>query len=146
MIGRPPPLSMPIPMCSSKRARRTAMLPAALSAIVSLASASVTIAQVQQQDASTIDVSALQWRSIGPYQIGGRITSLAVPRITSPNAPRPGVVFYAASLGGLYRTSNEGSSWSSLFDREGSAAVHTVEVSPANPNVVWAGTGDFMFV
>jgi photosystem II stability/assembly factor-like uncharacterized protein len=93
-----------------------------------------------------IDVSVLKWRSLGPYQIGGRVTDIAVPNAVEGERTRPGVIFYVASLGGLYRTENEGQSWTPLFDKEASAAVSTIEISPVNPSVLWAGTGDFAFV
>jgi hypothetical protein len=52
-------------------------------------------------------------------------------------------VYYAAiASGGLWKTSNNGTTWTPLFDGEGSYALGVVELDPNDPQVVWVGTGE----
>ena len=54
-------------------------------------------------------VSHLQFRSIGPARMGGRIADLAVVEATPQ-------VFYVGAAGGVWKTVNHGTSWTPLFD------------------------------
>ena len=52
-------------------------------------------------------------------------------------------MYYAAiSSGGLFKTENNGTTWTPIFDGEGSYALGVVELDPSDPNVVWVGTGE----
>lgn len=98
--------------------------------------------QENADQASMIDISPiLNWRNIGPARVGGYITDLAAPVPHKSDDPSAGIVLYAAAPGGLFKTEDGGTNWTSLFDRESVAAVHTVSISPSNPDIVWAGTG-----
>jgi photosystem II stability/assembly factor-like uncharacterized protein len=79
---------------------------------------------------------ALNWRSIGPASMGGRIVDLAMVE----NDP---VVFYMATAsGGLFKTTNGGTTFAPVFEREATVSIGDVAVSASNPNVVWVGTGE----
>jgi len=94
-----------------------------------------------QDDASTPALTAdhlsvLQWRNPGPTPMGGRITDLAV----HPERPR---IFYAASAtGGLWKTTNNGTTFQPVFENEGSSSVGAVAVAPSTPDMIWVGTGE----
>jgi photosystem II stability/assembly factor-like uncharacterized protein len=76
------------------------------------------------------------WRSIGPANMGGRITSLAV-------VPGDPSCYYAATAsGGLLKTVNNGSTFEHQFDKEATVSLGAVAVAPTNRNIVWAGTGE----
>ncbi|MGA9334903.1 MAG: hypothetical protein WBV39_11555 [Rudaea sp.] len=80
--------------------------------------------------------SGLKLRSIGPAMISGRIADLAVN-------PRDKSTWYvAAASGGLWKTINAGSTWTPVFDHEGSYSLGCVTIDPNNPLVVWIGTGE----
>ncbi len=86
---------------------------------------------------------ALTWRSIGPWADGGRVEDLVVPAYPPDRGVLPGAVMYVGSAtGGLFKTVNGGVTWTPVFDREATAAIHTIAVSPTNPEVIWVGTGD----
>lgn len=81
-------------------------------------------------------VGALRLRSIGPAVISGRISDIAVD-------PADFSTWYIATAsGGLWKTTNAGTTFSPLFDGEGSYSIGVVSVDPNNPNVVWVGTGE----
>ena len=79
-------------------------------------------------------VAPLEWRNIGPANMGGRVTGLAV----HPESPR---IFYAATAsGGLFKTTSGGIAFEPVFDGEGSASVGAVALAPSAPETLWVGT------
>jgi photosystem II stability/assembly factor-like uncharacterized protein len=87
----------------------------------------------------TARLKALEWRSIGPAATGGRIADIAAAR--SPG--RPAEIYVATTTGGIFKSVNEGVSWTPVFDRAGGMmSIGAVAVAPANPSIVWAGTGE----
>jgi photosystem II stability/assembly factor-like uncharacterized protein len=75
-------------------------------------------------------------RSIGPAKMGGRITSIAVVEKT------PAVQYIGAASGGVWKTRDNGDSWTCVFSGAPYAAIGAVAVAPSDPNVVWVGTGE----
>ncbi len=81
-------------------------------------------------------VSGLKWRSIGPAWASGRIADFAVnPRDTKE-------YYVGVASGGVWKTTNNGTTWKPIFDKYGAYAIGIVELDPNNPNVVWVGTGE----
>ena len=80
--------------------------------------------------------SGLRLRGIGPAFTSGRVVGFAVDPQNSQH------YFVAAASGGVWRTTNDGTSWTPVFDKEGSYSIGTVVVDPRNPSVVWVGTGE----
>jgi photosystem II stability/assembly factor-like uncharacterized protein len=78
----------------------------------------------------------LSWRNVGPLR-GGR--SIAVAGSTA----RPDEYYFGATGGGLWKTADGGTSWAPVSDGSfTSSSVGAVAVCPANPDVVYAGTGE----
>jgi photosystem II stability/assembly factor-like uncharacterized protein len=84
----------------------------------------------------TAFLDALAARPLGPANMGGRVTDLAVVE------GRPSTIYLATASGGLWKTVNNGTTWSPLFDNQASGSVGAVAVAASNPEVVWAGTGE----
>lgn len=85
-------------------------------------------------DQSTLD--GLRFRSIGPALTSGRIAAFAVD-------PENRAHYYVAvASGGVWKTENDGTSWTPVFDHEGSYSIGAVAVNPHNFNTVWVGTGE----
>ncbi len=84
-------------------------------------------------------LGGLSWRGIGPAATGGRIADLAVA-----GAPGEPLTIYAASTtGGLFKSGNEGVSWTPVFDHAGGMmSIGAVAVSASQPATVWVGTGE----
>jgi hypothetical protein len=76
------------------------------------------------------------WTGIGPNNIAGRILSIAW-HPTNLN-----VIYIGSASGGLWKTTDSGTSWVSLTDDLPSLAVGSVALDPTNPNVVYIGTGE----
>lgn len=81
-------------------------------------------------------VDALSWRSIGPANMSGRITALAVYE------QDPSTWWAATASGGLLKTVNNGISFEHQFDREATVSIGDVQVAATDPNIVWVGTGE----
>jgi photosystem II stability/assembly factor-like uncharacterized protein len=78
----------------------------------------------------------LSWRSIGPAIMGGRIDDFAVVEGQSH------IIYAAAATGGLWKTTNNGTTWEPIFDNERVSSIGDVAVAPSDPNIVWVGTGE----
>ncbi|MBC35707.1 MAG: glycosyl hydrolase [Bacteroidetes bacterium] len=81
-------------------------------------------------------VSGLKLRSIGPAFTSGRISDFAV----NPN--NPSEYYVAVSSGNVWKTVNNGTTWSAIFEKYGSYAMGVITLDPNNSNVVWLGTGE----
>jgi len=71
----------------------------------------------------------------------GRVTALAV----DPSDATGQTVYVGAAYGGVWMTSNGGTSWSSLTDSQASLAIGSIAVDPNNPNIIYVGTGEENF-
>src|SRR5438045_3127286 len=95
-------------------------------------------------DADSARLAELPWRSIGPAVTSGRVVDFAVPEgPKSQIGERLGELFYVASAsGGVWKTTNGGTTWESIFDHQGSASIGDIAVAPSNPDILWVGTGE----
>jgi len=80
--------------------------------------------------------SGLKFRSIGPAFTSGRVIGFAVD---PNNAAR---YFVAAASGGVWKTINNGNTWTPVFEKEGSYSMGAIALDPKNPLTVWVGTGE----
>ena len=78
----------------------------------------------------------LKLRSIGPALMSGRIADIAV------HPQRQSTWYVAAGSGNLWKTVNAGTTWTPIFDDQGSYSIGCVQLDPSNPEVVWVGTGE----
>ncbi|MDX2362640.1 MAG: glycosyl hydrolase [Crocinitomicaceae bacterium] len=85
-------------------------------------------------EAST--VSGLSFRMVGPAKTSGRIADIAV-HPTNHN-----IWYVAAASGGVWKTTNHGTTFSPIFDSYDSYSIGCVTLAPSNPNTVWVGTGE----
>ncbi|MCC6725304.1 MAG: glycosyl hydrolase [Saprospiraceae bacterium] len=78
----------------------------------------------------------LTWRNVGPAITSGRISDFAV-------LPQNRSTYYvASSAGGVWKTTNAGSTFEPIFYGEGSFSIGCVTLDPSNANTVWVGTGE----
>ncbi len=80
----------------------------------------------------------LAWQFLGPTNISGRITDVAVV----PPKGKAYTIYAGAASGGVWKTDNEGTTWAPVFDQGPSAAVGTLALDPSDPQVLYVGTGE----
>jgi hypothetical protein len=99
-------------------------------------------------EAPVLELSSTAWTPIGPSplalqtppssnsNVSGRITGIAV----DPN--NANVIYIGAAGGGVWKTTDGGTSWTPLTDNQRTLAIGAVAVAKSNPQVVYAGTGE----
>ena len=79
----------------------------------------------------------IELREVGPGIMGGRISDIEVH-------PSDYSIFYVSpSTGGIFKTTDGGKNWVSLFDNAGTTlSIGDMAISESNPDIIWAGTGE----
>jgi photosystem II stability/assembly factor-like uncharacterized protein len=80
--------------------------------------------------------SGLKFRLIGPAVASGRVMSIAV------NPKNKFEYYVGVASGGVWKTVNDGTTWTPVFDKEGSYSIGWVTLDPNDPAVVWVGAGE----
>jgi hypothetical protein len=80
------------------------------------------------------------YRNLGPFRMGARTSDIAVP--TAPAKDHLYTFYVGFWTGGLWKTTNNGTTFEPLFDGQNKLAIGDVTVAPSDSNVVWVGTGD----
>ena len=80
----------------------------------------------------------LNWQFIGPTNISGRMTDVEVVRPHGKNY----IIYAAGATGGVWKTTNEGTTWEPIFENYPTASIGDVTLAPSNQNIVWIGTGE----
>jgi photosystem II stability/assembly factor-like uncharacterized protein len=85
-------------------------------------------------------IDAMSFRNIGPFRTAAWVTAIDVPE--APLHDHLYTIYAASRSGGLWKTSNAGTTWTNVTDAIGAEAMGAVAVAPSNPAVVWIGEGD----
>ena len=72
---------------------------------------------------------AMHWRAIGPTWVGRT-------RALDGVASQPNVFYVGFDNGGVWRSTDYGSNWESLFDAQTTTSIGAIAVAPSNPNVI----------
>jgi photosystem II stability/assembly factor-like uncharacterized protein len=79
---------------------------------------------------------SLHFRPIGPASMSGRITDLAVYE------SNPSIFYVGTAHGGVWKTTNAGTTFEAQFQDQGLISIGDVTVSQNNPDLVWVGSGE----
>ena len=83
-----------------------------------------------------LPIDGLKFRSLGPGLTSGRIVDFAVD---PKNRAR---YFVAVASGGVWKTTNAGTTWTPIFDEQGSFSIGCITMDPNDSNTLWVGTGE----
>lgn len=76
------------------------------------------------------------FRGIGPASMGGRIDDIAVVE------NNPYVIYIGFATGGVFKSVNNGTTFTPIFDTYSTASIGDIAISSYDPNIVWVGTGE----
>jgi photosystem II stability/assembly factor-like uncharacterized protein len=82
----------------------------------------------------------LAWRNLGPFRAGGWMTDIAVP--DAPARSHLYTFYVGTRNGGVWKTTNNGTTFEPVFDKQPALSIGAVSVAPSNENIVWVGTGE----
>jgi len=108
----------------------------------------LAIRQLEKQLAAQPLANLSTWTPIGPAPIpNGQTTSVSVPvsgRVTAiaVHPTNPNIVYVGTAQGGVYRTTDGGTSWTPLMDAALSLSIGSVTIDPTDPTNVLVGTGE----
>ena len=88
----------------------------------------------QQIDSKTFN--GLKLRNIGPAFTSGRIADIAI------HPKNENVWYVAVGSGGVWKTTNSGTTWKPIFDKQKSFSIGAITIDPNNPHTIWVGTGE----
>jgi photosystem II stability/assembly factor-like uncharacterized protein len=80
--------------------------------------------------------TGLEFRNIGPAMTSGRIADIAI------HPENENIWYVAVGSGGVWKTTNSGTTWKSIFDKQKVYSIGCVTIDPNNPHTIWVGTGE----
>lgn len=80
--------------------------------------------------------SSVAWEFAGPVNIGGRTSDIEYDPIN------PNIVYAGAATGGVFKSTDSGVTWFSVFDDQAVLPIGDIAVDPVNSNIVYVGTGE----
>src|SRR5712691_10569978 len=103
--------------------------------LASIISAGPASAQDAKFDSDTI--SGLGARNIGSAAMSGRVAAIAAVKEDGRLT-----VYVGAASGGVWKSSNGGTTFKPVFDKETAQSIGAVAIDPQAPKTIWAGTGE----
>jgi photosystem II stability/assembly factor-like uncharacterized protein len=97
-----------------------------------------SMASAQTATADSAAVSGIGVRNIGSAAMSGRIASLAVRQ----EADSKVTIYVGAASGGVWKSSDGGTTFKPVFDKQPVQSIGAVTLDPNNPETVWVGTGE----
>jgi len=80
------------------------------------------------------------YRNLGPFRAGSWIADIAVPE--APAKAHLYTFYVGARNGGLWKSTNNGTTFEPVFDGQSVLTIGALAVAPSDAGTVWAGTGD----
>ncbi len=106
-----------------------------LSRVLLVAVSMVLIGACVQAQVDEKLFSDMQWREIGPMRAGRTRALAGVPS-------EPATFYLGAVNGGVWKTTDAGATWHSVWDKESSGSIGSIAVSLSDPNTIYAGSGE----
>ena len=93
-----------------------------------------------QDKFSQILLKNFTYRNLGPFRSGSWISDFAVPE--SPPEAHLYTFYVAGRNGGLWKTTNNGTTFEPLFDEQDVFSIGDIALAPSNSDILWVGTGE----
>src|SRR5207245_9273079 len=95
------------------------------------------LAPSQEAKFDSDTVSGLGARNIGSAAMSGRVAAIAAVKEDGRLT-----VYIGAASGGVWKSSNGGTTFKPVFDKESAQSIGAVAIDPQAPKAIWAGTGE----
>ncbi len=104
--------------------------------LVAFAFSTASAAEETKPGFNEATFKGLEMRGVGPAFMSGRIADIVI------DPTDPSTWYVAVGSGGVWKTENASTTWTPVFDDEGSYSIGCIALDPNNPNTVWVGTGE----
>ena len=116
--------------------RNTLLFGSCFFLVISSTFAGVGDHEEEKEPMSAATFAGLKLRGIGPALMSGRISDIAV------HPTDPGTWYVAAGSGGVWKTTNAGTTWKPIFDSQKSYSIGCITIDPNHPETIWVGSGE----
>ena len=82
-------------------------------------------------------IKDMRWRNIGLANLNGRVSDIEVLNYDSTT-----LLLIASASGGVWKSTNAGTTFEPIFDKYGSASIGDIAIFQKDPNLIWVGTGE----
>ncbi len=113
----------------------TTVFPHGQTALVASTNAAQEPSRMLNQSSDRL-LRPFRFRSIGPASMGGRIDDIAVSETD------PSTIYVGYAVGGVFKSDNNGTTFTPVFETYGSASIGDIAIHPTNPAIVYVGTGE----
>ncbi len=90
----------------------------------------------KNSEADATLLRSLKLRNIGPALMSGRIADIV------KNPEDPSTWYVATASSGVWKTTNNATTWTPIFDHYGSFSTGAIAIDHQNTNILWLGTGE----
>ena len=104
--------------------------------IVVLISAVTKSEAGQSADQAKKIFEKMEWRNIGPAEMGGRTVDIDVVESS------PWIIYAAIGPSGVWKSVTNGFTWEPVFEKESTVSVGDIAIDQSRPDTVWVGTGE----
>src|SRR5437016_14057012 len=105
--------------------------------VLVLCAATLVATPLRAQSLDPRLLAGLEWRNVGPFR-AGRVSAV------SGAIGQPGVFYFGAANGGVWKTTSAGETWFPVFDSIISvSSIGAIDVAPSDPHVIYVGGRDF---
>src|SRR5580693_6619382 len=94
-------------------------------------------AAAQEAKFDSDSISGLGARNIGSAAMSGRVSAIAAVKEDGRLT-----VYVGAASGGVWKSSNGGTTFKPVFDKEAVQSIGALAIDPQAPKTIWAGTGE----